>query len=297
MYGLRKEGTTEKFLNDVSRHHARLINDDPELLDNKSKFYSHLQKKGFENYLPNVYGYIKEGEFRGTEYTSINQILEEQNKIVIKKCTGGGGNEVYIGEYRQGEIKLETKGNKQYTLNSKINSFEDHIVTEYCEQASYIERVYPDAANTIRILTLKTEEGNVIMPAAMHRIGTDYTGILDNFSQGGISAAIDVKTGELSAAVGVLRKQEMQWHEKHPDTGEEIKGITVPGWRQIKRQLQEVAKQVDADYVGWDIIVTDSGEFKIIEGNSYPNLRSLQVHEPLLDKEEVREFFQTNGII
>jgi D-alanine-D-alanine ligase-like ATP-grasp enzyme len=50
-------------------------------------------------------------------------------------------------------------------------------------------------------------------------------------------------------------------------------------------------------YAGWDVIVTDNeGSFKLIEANSHSGVKSLQVHEPLLVDNRVREFYETYGV-
>lgn len=50
-------------------------------------------------------------------------------------------------------------------------------------------------------------------------------------------------------------------------------------------------------YVGWDIVVTDPGEFTVIEGNTCSGVRVFQVHRPLLDDPRVRRFYEHHDVI
>lgn len=296
-YGLHNGEDPANYLNEVSRRHAKLTNHQPALLDDKLRFYRYLTDLGFGEFVPTVYGQIEKGVFVGDRYDSITELVEDQGSVIIKSRDGGGGHDVYVCRSEDGTLTLRARSGKAHSLNSKRTEFRNHIVTEYCHQAPYIDRIYPAAANTIRALTLRTDDG-IVLPAAVHRIGTHRSGVLDNFSQNGLSASIDPESGELSAAAERIPARGLRWHETHPDTGHRIAGATVPGWQQIRDELRRVAAEATPlNYVGWDLIVTEPGEFTIIEGNSHPNPRLIQIHDPLLAEESVRRFFETRGVL
>jgi hypothetical protein len=297
LYRLADQGDPRMYLNEVSRRHARHVNDRPDLLDDKRKFHAHLQDRGFDAYLPQVYGHIENGTFVSDRYDSVREAAIDRDRIVIKGHTGSCGNDVYVCTADDEGVRLHDKDGDAYTVREKIPEFESHMVTAYCEQAAYLDRIYPHAANTLRVLTLRTDEG-VLVPTAVQRIGSERTGVLDNFSQGGLSAAVDVETGELSEAAEPVDGEKPRWHEAHPDTGRRIAGTEIPGWDRTKEKIQTVAAGCDGfDYVGWDLVVTGPGEFAIIEANSYPDPDVLQVHRPLLKDDAVRRFLQERGVL
>jgi zona occludens toxin (predicted ATPase) len=173
---------------------------------------------------------------------------------------------------------------------------ERYLVTEFCGQADYARRIYPDAAKTIRILTLGTDD--VSVAAAAHRFGSGRTGALDNFSQGGLSALVDLETGKLSVAAEPLPDGGVARHETHPDTGGRIAGVTVPGWAHIRDRIRTVAAgTAGMAHVGWDVVVTGPGESRIIEGNGFPDPDLIRVHRPLLADEDVRRFYRDHGVL
>jgi hypothetical protein len=50
-------------------------------------------------------------------------------------------------------------------------------------------------------------------------------------------------------------------------------------------------------YIGWDVVVTDThGSFRVVEGNSSPDVIN-QTHEPLLADERVVRFYEHHGVI
>ncbi|MDQ2052698.1 sugar-transfer associated ATP-grasp domain-containing protein [Natronolimnohabitans sp. A-GB9] len=297
LYGFDDGVDESDYLSSVDRLRAGIINQSPDLLDNKLSFHKYMNDRDLQEYLPTLYGRIKNGKFISEEYDSINHILENKRKLVIKGITGGGGKDVYICTLDNEQAVLLGRGGNVSHLSEKSSELNNMIVTEYCDQANYIKRIYPESANTIRVLTIHPDHGDPFIAGAAHRIGSSQSGTLDNFTQRGLSARINLETGELGKAASRLETNKLRWHDSHPSTDELIEGTQIPGWESIKEQLVEITRKTpELKYVGWDIIVTSPGEFKILEGNSYPNPRVIQIHDPLLKDSRVRRFFRKNGI-
>lgn len=71
----------------------------------------------------------------------------------------------------------------------------------------------------------------------------------------------------------------------------------MPGWERIKLDLLDIADQLShIPYIGWDIIVTDDGEFSIIEANNNTSA-VIQMHDPLLCDERTRRFYERHGVL
>ena len=78
-------------------------------------------------------------------------------------------------------------------------------------------------------------------------------------------------------------------HSTHPDTGAQIEGVRVPAWDAVVETVETLAAEVPyVPFVGWDVLLSESGEPVVIEANSCPGLASHQVHRPLLDDERLR---------
>ncbi|ELY60615.1 sugar-transfer associated ATP-grasp domain-containing protein [Natronolimnohabitans innermongolicus] len=224
--------------------------------------------------------------------------LEEDGRLVLKWVHGGGGNNVLLCSRTDDGYRVNDDRYTEAEFRSLVSTLDEYLVCEFVEQGSFSAGRYPATPNTIRVITMyDAEAGEPFIAAAVHRIGTTKSAPLDNFTQGGLSAAIDLETGELGPGAQPLDDGGVEWYAVHPDIETRIAGERVPGWNQIRAGVLELADACSfLPYVGWDVIVTDDGEFTVIEANSYPGLKSIQVHGPLLADDRVRRFYARHGV-
>ncbi|WP_436347801.1 sugar-transfer associated ATP-grasp domain-containing protein [Natronorubrum sp. FCH18a] len=225
--------------------------------------------------------------------------LESDGRLVLKWVRGGGGNNVLLCERADDGYRVNGDRYAEAEFRSLVSDLEEYLVCEYVEQGSFADGLYAGTPNTIRIITMyDAENDEPFVAAAIQRIGTSESAPLDNFTQGGLSAAIDLETGELGPGVQPPGDGDLEWHSVHPETKTPVEGVQVPGWDHIRERILEMADACSfVPYVGWDVIVTgDDGEFSVIEANSYPGLKSIQVHGPLLTDDRVRRFYERHGV-
>lgn len=307
LYGLEDVDESE-YLTDYQRYvNTPQINGQWSIaVGNKLLFHSVMHP--FDEHLPALYGYLRSGQFHhvDTEETGTSDAAEwlidrlrSGEELVVKYVKGGGGSRVHMVEYANEEYHINGEAHSEREFVDEIATLEEHIVTEYVEQADYAADLYPESPNTVRALTMYDDETDeAFLAGQSHRIGTSQSGALDNFSQGGLSAGIDTETGELSQAVQFPYSGERTLYETHPDTDARIAGTVVPGWDRIVDRLLDIATELSyIPYLGWDIIVTGPGEFTIIEANNHVGTRTLQVHEPLLRDDRVRRFYERHDVV
>ena len=277
-------------------------------LDNKLLTYGVLS--GFDEHLPDLHGIIDDGTFRsipipipttgtrGPTRPAIEWVddLDSGETVVVKWVLGGGGHNVMVLTRTEDGYRLNGDHTSRAALRERLADLEDYIVTDLADQADYADAIYPEATNTVRAVTMwDTERDEPFIARAIHRIATDETRPTDNWSQGGLSALID--GGRLGEAVTYPDDGELVWTETHPNTGRRIEGAEIPGWDRVRERVLRIAGSVPyLPYVGWDLVITDDGEFEIIEANNYPGMKSLQVHGPLLRDERVRRFYRTHDV-
>jgi hypothetical protein len=132
------------------------------------------------------------------------------------------------------------------------------------------------ALATVRILTCLDESGRPEIVGAAFRMPMRPGSVVDNLHAGGITAAIDPRTGELGRATNIGKDSRVGWLDHHPVTGEAIAGRKLEGWRDMSElALRAHCVFTDRLFVGWDIAMTDRGAI-IIEGNGAPDLDILQ---------------------
>jgi hypothetical protein len=257
-------------LSRINRHYGYL-------LDNKLFFAQSVKAAGLPQ--PEVFGAAHHGRWywEPDGLVRLQRSIDERGRAMVKPITGKKGREIEaIDDPRQ--------------LFDR--SFDEVLVTAFCRQADYAQRIYPGSLNTVRLLSLLPRDGEFFIGAAIHRFGAEGTGLVDNFSSGGLVADIDLATGRIGRAVRVGPDNRLLWYDRHPDTDAAISGVTVERWAEVKRLTLELCRAFPfLKYVGWDIAVTPDGP-EVIEGNAHPGLRFFQIYEPLLANDRMRDFYK-----
>ena len=294
-YNINSGSNPDLYLSEFDKNaYTKSINPNPDLLNNKKRFYEYMKRKGFENYLPKLLGTIKQGEFQGQK--DFKDILDKREKIVLKSYYGGGSKRVYICEKKHDKININ--GKYEYKdIDKFLDDNRNYIVTEFCSQADFLKNFYPQSINTIRIWTIKYRGNKYFFPFAILRMGTKKSGFFDNVSQGGLTSLIDIDTGKLSSAAQIHPNGMVDWYDIHPVTNTVIKDFKIPDWENFKEKFKDIVYECsELKYVGWDIVFTPQNGFLIIEGNNHPGLKSIQVHKPILKDEKVKNFYKNHGI-
>ncbi|WP_276257051.1 sugar-transfer associated ATP-grasp domain-containing protein [Halomontanus rarus] len=331
LYGL-EESNYREYVTDYQRFvRTKRINGTWSVaLSNKLAFHWLLQP--FDDHRMTVYGMLRDGSFHGidslqppqaigdggtrtrTRTRTQNQApnrthrdgpdwvvdrLEDEKRLVLKWVQGGGGNNVLLCSRVDGGYRVNGEHLSEAAFRSRLADLEEYLVCEFVEQGWFPAELYPETPNTIRIVTMYDRAaGEPFVAAAIQRMGTADSEPMDNFSQGGLTAEIDVETGALGPGAQLPYDGDLEWHAAHPDTGTRIEGAQIPGWSTAVSRILELAETYSyIPYIGWDVVVTGpDGEFKILEGNSYPGLKSIQVHGPLLTDDRVRRFYERHGV-
>lgn len=262
-----------------------------DLLNDKVRFHATMADRGWENVMARTLGTL--GEDVSLERAI--DLIDTGPGLAIKPPAGGGGTDVHVCRRRHGQLVLDGARIDRPSLRERLASWRGHLVTEYCEQAAYAESIFPHSANTIRMLTMRDDDGEVFPARTVHRFGTSASMPVDNFSRGGMVAPVD-SDGTLGSAV-ISRGGRPIWTDRHPVTDELIAGTQVPGWEDIRSSVLTIAKDLhEMSYVGWDILVTGSGKFRLLEANANSDVDLIQVHGPLLVDDRVRSFYSTYGL-
>lgn len=226
-------------------------------------------------------------------------LLRTHQKLILKPVAGGGGANIRL-LFREGDrLLLNERPLSPADLRKLVASMRDDLVSSYVEQSTEIAALYPRTVNTLRVLTMWDEErGEPFIAATVLRIGRADCYPVDNWTQGGLTADVELETGMLGKGVSHPgRSKDLTWHVEHPDTGARIEGFVLPRWPEIEARMLEVCRSLPFLLcVGWDLVLTADG-FRILEGNHYPDLNLMQVHRPLLADARIARFYQTHGVV
>ncbi|TVP47757.1 MAG: hypothetical protein EA350_04385 [Gemmatimonadales bacterium] len=275
------------------------------ILDDKLLFDQTLRDRGMGHLLPELHGVIEGGVLRSRGRTrgrtrgmtlSLGTLLREERSLILKPRDGRHGEGIRICTLDDTGPRVNGRPMPWEELEALPTGLDGVLVQELCAPGDYMNRIFPGAASTIRVLTIVPAGGKPRAIRGAQRIATAASAPLDNITRGGLPATIAMDSGELGAARNYSPRG-LQEFTHHPDTGAPIQGVRIPGWPEIVSQLEEVVGRLpELQYVGWDLMVTAPGTFRIIEGNHLPGIQLMQLGDPLLADPAFRSFLDSHGL-
>lgn len=230
------------------------------LLDNKDDFNNLFREFVHRDWVTNTA--VTEKEFC--------DFCQNKKAIIYKPIDGTCGKQVVKYELENADLKQ---------LFNELRSKPEGVVEEVVVQHPKMAEVYPNAVNTVRVVTIF--ENNVCTPVfAFWRIGAKGA-CVDNLNSGGMAAILDLKNGSVTLPAadkdGIV-------YEKHPQTGAPIVGFTIPCWDAVLKTVDDACRLIpQVGYVGWDVCVREN-DILLIEGNAYPGHDILQLPAYTPDK-------------
>lgn len=296
MYDL-KNNNIKNYLNELDRWHARNINGKYNVIfDDKNVFYDL-----FKDYvdIPKNLFIIKDNNFISYDGELLNiddvyTLIYKYKMMILKPIDGCGGHNVYLLEVIDQKMYINKCEYSKEKIVKFLLSLNDYLVAQFANQHVYAQNLYPNASNTIRIITYqdpltKTPE----IAYAIQRIGNDVSAPVDNLCSGSICAMINLDTGMLTKARSYRLAGEFA---KHPDTSALIEGVVVPNWKKIKKEILNVSKKFPyLKFIAWDVLIKDDG-FWVIEINASTDFEMIQLFEGLKTS-KLAEFYKYHKIL
>jgi translation elongation factor EF-G len=176
----------------------------------------------------------------------------------------------YEGEVLQG---LKAADAAAIVVSAKNNL---HVGTEkaykYCQKKNMpnifvVTKIDEENGDFMKVYTaLRQQFGMRVCALTYPVIGNGK--VMDNVDCGGMAARIDLESGKL-LTVGADKAGNT--FTKHPITGTDIIGFTIPYWEEAKAMCMEAARKVpQMRFIAWDVAITENGP-TFIEGNSFPS--------------------------
>ena len=228
-----------------------------------------------------------------------NWLIADGGRFVLKPNDGCRGRDVFLLEVRDGTLVCR-RGRESRPFRP-ADCGPVSLIERFVEQGTFWRELCPFSANTMRVITMWTPgDAAPFLAWASQRIGTVDTAPTDNWSGGGVGAAIDLASGRLGLGhlhpLKYPRAQSTCTH--HPSSGIRIEGAVIPHWDRVRETVLRAAASLPLNrYVGWDVLVDTRGTPVIIEGNANTDIGGLQVHGGLLADRRIRRFYERCGVI
>jgi hypothetical protein len=168
-----------------------------------------------------------------------------------------------------------------------------YLVSNALSNEAYAEDINPHSINTIRAYFFRPAGKDLRLFRAIHRFGTKASAPVDNLSSGGVACEIDLEAGRLSKVFAP--SHEPVRCTAHPETGVLLEGFIIPDWN---KKIGEIREMLDClfflEFGALDIAATPEG-LKLLEVNTRPERRMLQMNRPAFLDREFAEFCRMKG--
>ena len=279
----------------------------------RSRLRKHVQRKAYEIVfqdkeicyklcmasglpLPRQFGLLEPTE----DYREqIRSMLTENGveRIIVKPVTGKGGKGILLvnvdnqpGEAEDSRIFIR-HGSETTSLNDFFLK-DKSVVQEYVVQHPLLEEI-SSSVNTIRVVTLLAENGEVLIIGAYMKFGVGNS-YVDN-RNGRVAVGIHLESGIIKDSGFDFKSRK---YLSHPTSGFIFKGFHVPYWGEVRSLAQTVQTEFSFyKLLGLDIAVTPEGPVVIEINGMHDNVGLEQNYGPILNDPDVRLAFKKYNLL
>ena len=227
--------------------------------------------------VPDTYGIIR-------KYGDVRRFMEligDRNEFVIKPASGAAGRGIIVIARRDGQDfatasgKIITRGDLQYHLSTILSGLfslggqvDNAIVEQRIIIHPVLERIAIGGTPDVRVILYRN-----VPVMAMTRLPTIESQGRANLHQGAAAAAVHLVTGRTFG--GVCNNRMIS---RHPDTGELIAGLEIPGWKDLLTAAMRLSDALEMGYIGVDFVVDAAIGPVVLEANARPGLAIQVAH-------------------
>jgi len=219
---------------------------------------------------------VHDGEVRGR----LPADLPETDLFVKPVCGRGGKGAERWDFIRRGVYRRDTgqhlSAAQFMTRLGALSRWQPVLVQERAQNHPALRDLSNGALNTLRIISCLDEDDQPEIIAAVLRMAVGKNVTVDNVHAGGLGAAVDLDRGRLMRATDIGTDVRLGWIDRHPDTGAQITGRTLPMWDEVCDLVRQAHRAFhDRVVVGWDVAIMSDWP-RLVEGNSGPDIDLVQ---------------------
>ena len=222
------------------------LGDISEVFRNKYKTYQYFSKY-----------FMRDACLLSKETTGgFTAFCEHHHAFFAKRLSGDGGIGACI------RTLTPSTGDVQKEIDFLLNDNKEWIIEELIDQHPIMSSLNPSSINTIRFYS-SFKKNKLRVFECYVRMGRTGS-IMDNYTSGGIAAAVDENTGIIiSDAIDKSGKH----YASHPDTKIELNGFQIPYWDKLLCLAEELHKSLPPyPLIAWDFALSAKG-WILVEAN------------------------------
>jgi len=227
--------------------------------------------------VPETYAVIR----RYGDMRRFSHLIGDRSEFVVKPASGAAGRGIIVIARRKGNDyetpsgRIFSLGDLSYhvsTMLSGLYSLGGQVDKAIVEQRIIIhptmERIAVGGTPDVRVILYRH-----VPIMAMVRLPTIQSEGRANLHQGAAAAAVHLVTGRTFG--GVCNNRMIS---RHPDTGELIGGLEIPGWRELLAAAMKLSDALEMGYIGVDFVVDAKIGPVVLEANARPGLAIQVAH-------------------
>jgi alpha-L-glutamate ligase-like protein len=227
--------------------------------------------------VPETYAVIR----RYGDVRRFPQLIGERGEFVVKPASGAAGRGIIVIARRKGKDfetpsgRLISEGDLDYHLSTILSGLyslggqvDSAIVEQRIIMHPTMERIAVGGTPDVRVILYRN-----VPVMAMVRLPTIQSEGRANLHQGAAAAAVHLVTGRTFGGVCSNRMI-----TRHPDTGELIGGLEIPGWRELLAAAMKLSDALEMGYIGVDFVVDAKIGPVVLEANARPGLAIQVAH-------------------
>lgn len=266
-----------------------------------------LANTEYDSLMPKYYYYNSNGAmmalldnpYKNKEYVfeDFLRILDEKGAIACKPCNGTTSLGFFRISNKNGRFYKDDQEISICDLEKLVQAQKNYIFTEYLRPSKYFER-YSPLIHTLRLVVLNENGYNPQIIAGYLRIPNSLTGsanyvVLTGANQNKYNIFMDLNTETGEYGPGKLTYVDRVLDATtHPDLNVPLSGL-IENYDELVKQVLGIARRINTvSYMGFDIGIIDDG-FKIMEINSHPGIKYLQIFNPLMNRKVTRKYYKS----
>jgi alpha-L-glutamate ligase-like protein len=227
--------------------------------------------------VPETYAVIR----RYGDVRRFPQLIGERSEFVVKPASGAAGRGIIVIARRKGKDfetpsgRIISEGDLDYHLSTILSGLyslggqvDSAIVEQRIIMHPTMERIAVGGTPDVRVILYRH-----VPVMAMVRLPTIQSEGRANLHQGAAAAAVHLVTGRTFGGVCSNRMI-----TRHPDTGELIGGLEIPGWRELLAAAMKLSDALEMGYIGVDFVVDAKIGPVVLEANARPGLAIQVAH-------------------
>lgn len=265
-----------------------------------------LDNTEFSSVMPNYYYYTAQDGLKklvdapdknsAPDVAEFKRVLKMVGEFACKPCNGTTSQGFFKMSYNDGKIFVDSNELQDDELESFLDAHRNYVFTEYLHPSELFKQ-YSEKIHTLRIVTVNENGCNPIIIGGYLRLPHKLSGeanyaFLASGNSNAFNVCVDVNydSGEFESGYKIYNNHKEKV-DLHPDTGVSLSG-RIENYDLLKETIFGIAKRFSCiEYMGFDIGITNNG-FKIMEINSHPGIKYMQIFTPFLqDGEWTRDYY------